>query len=275
MLSNVSADPQGDHQVVVLAALGLGLARSGPAEIQKLVDGTDTLDAAHPLAQAFVQFVDQERVWQAQRRALPALVGDTPLVAGVDVSGGGEAWNVVRFRRGLDARSYAPIRVPGETTRSDRSAFLAQLAELCAKGVQGVPLAMLFVDSAYGAPYVERLTAMGYRNVIEVNFGAKALDAHQANQRAYMWSRLKDWLLQGAIDPKDMKLEVDLAGPGYHLDKQDRLVLEAKESMQKRGVASPDDADALALTFAAPIHVPARLGPPPVRPASQDAWLST
>src|SRR3990167_4071403 len=113
-----------------------------------------------------LQFIDQERVWQAQRRALPALVGDTPLVAGVDVSGGGEAWNVVRFRRGLDARSYAPIRVPGETTRSDRKSFLAPRAEERRGGEEGVPLAMLFVDSAYGAPYVERLTAMGYRNVI-------------------------------------------------------------------------------------------------------------
>ena len=138
-----------------------------------------------------------------------------------------------------------------------------------------MPLAMMFVDSAYGAPYVERLTAMGYRNVTEVNFGAKSLDVHQANQRAFMWSRCKDWLLQGAIDPKDMKLELDLAGPGYHLDKQDRLVLEAKESMQKRGVASPDDADALALTFAAPVQAPVRVGPAPARPAKEDAWLST
>jgi phage terminase large subunit len=30
-------------------------------------------------------------------------------------------------------------------------------------------------------------------------------------------------------------------------------VLESKESMGKRGVASPDDADALALTFAMPV----------------------
>jgi hypothetical protein len=47
-------------------------------------------------------------------------------------------------------------------------------------------------------------------------------------------------------------LEADLTGPGFHLDRRDRLVLESKESMAKRGVASPDDGDALSLTFAQP-----------------------
>jgi phage terminase large subunit len=48
------------------------------------------------------------------------------------------------------------------------------------------------------------------------------------------------------------RLALDLAGPGFHL-RNNKLVLESKESMGKRGVASPDDADALALTFAMPV----------------------
>ena len=46
---------------------------------------------------------------------------------------------------------------------------------------------------------------------------------------------------------------MDLTGPGYRHDKRDRLVLESKEDMKKRGVDSPDDRDALALTFAQPV----------------------
>jgi phage terminase large subunit len=42
-----------------------------------------------------------------------------------------------------------------------------------------------------------------------------------------------------------------VAGPGYHINRSNLLVLESKADMQKRGQASPDDADALALTFAA------------------------
>jgi hypothetical protein len=38
--------------------------------------------------------------------------------------------------------------------------------------------------------------------------------------------------------------------PGYHINLSNLLVLESKADMQKRGQASPDDGDALALTFA-------------------------
>ena len=45
-------------------------------------------------------------------------------------------------------------------------------------------------------------------------------------------------------------MAMDLAGPGYHINRSNLLVLESKADMQKRGQASPDDGDALALTFA-------------------------
>ena len=67
-----------------------------------------------------------------------------------------------------------------------------------------------------------------------------------------MWDKMKDWLLHGAIE-KDEKMASDLAGPGYHINRSNLLVLESKADMQKRGQASPDDGDALALTFAQPV----------------------
>lgn len=203
-----------------------------------------------------LQFIDQERVFQAQTRRTPEQFGDEPLIAGVDVSDGGSAWNVVRFRRGSDARSIPPIRIPGEKVRGDRGPFLAKLAEVLQSDYNGQRVAMMFVDSAFGAPYVERLQVMGFKNVTEVRFGSESLDFHQANLRAYIYNRLKDWLSTGALDPKDTKLEIDLTGPGYHINKQDKLVIESKEDMQKRGLDSPDDADALALTFSAPVGLP-------------------
>ena len=71
--------------------------------------------------------------------------------------------------------------------------------------------------------------------------------------RAYMWDQMKDWLLQGAIET-DEKMAADLAGPGYGINRRNLLVLESKAEMQKRGQASPDDGDALALTFAAAVE---------------------
>jgi hypothetical protein len=68
----------------------------------------------------------------------------------------------------------------------------------------------------------------------------------------YMWDKMKDWLLHGAIEA-DEKMAADLAGPGYHINRSNLLVLESKADMQKRGQANPDDGDALALTFAEPV----------------------
>ena len=52
----------------------------------------------------------------------------------------------------------------------------------------------------------------------------------------------------------DEKMAADLAGPRYHINRSNLLVLESKADMQKRGQASPDDGDALALTFAQPLQ---------------------
>jgi len=200
------------------------------------------------------QFIDHERVWEAQRRQVSTFPDD-PLIAGFDVSGGGAAWNVIAFRRGLDARSIPPIRIPGEFTRGERGPMLSKLAEILNDKRPGHKVAMLFVDSAYGAPYVERLKTMGFTNVQEVNFGANSPDRHQANMRAYMWNKLRDWLEHGAITG-DVVLENDLTGPGADRNRRDQLVLESKQDLVKRGIASPDNADALALTFAAHVAPP-------------------
>jgi hypothetical protein len=219
-----------------------------------------------------LQFIDQGRVYESQRRPLPDILPDEPLIAGVDVSDGGSAWNVVRFRRGSDARTIPPIRIPGEKVRGDRGPFLGKLADVLSAEYDGRKVAMMFVDSAFGAPYVERLKTMGFSNVSEVRFGSESLDQHQANLRAYMWNKLKEWLQNGAIDPKDQKLEIDLTAPGYHINRQDKLVIESKEDMQKRGVDSPDDADALALTFAAPVRAGFRSRPRGAPMPQQWGW---
>jgi hypothetical protein len=198
------------------------------------------------------QFIDRDRITAAQQNQVQVLAGE-PLILGVDVSGGGAAWTVGRFRRGLDARSVPPFRLSGaQTVVDDRALLVATVAEaIRAQGPDAV-----FIDSAFGSPLVTRLRELGFTHVIEVNFGATAVDKHDDNQRATMWRKLKDWLPRGAIDTRAMdfkgRLATDLAAPGYHIRKN-RLVIESKDSMAKRGVASPDDADALALTFALPV----------------------
>ena len=202
-----------------------------------------------------LQFIDNLRVWQAQKNVVSRLNKREPLIAGVDVSGGGKAWTVCRFRRGLDARSVPPIRITGENTvKDDRQLVVSKLAEVLSRTGEHKVTAM-FVDSAFGAPIVVELRNRNFKNVYEVNFGAASPDDHQLNQRAYQWNLTKEWLPRGCIDPQDSRLEADLCGPGFHLNKKNQLVLESKESMMERNLASPDDGDALSLTFAQPVQV--------------------
>jgi hypothetical protein len=124
------------------------------------------------------------------------------------------------------------------------------------RSYDGRKVAMMFIDAtggSIGGPIADRLRQLGHRNVIDVQFGGESPDPKLANMRAYMWSKMRDWLKLGAIDSTPA-LEMDLTGPGYLHDKQDRLLLESKEQMKKRGVDSPDDGDALALTFAQPVR---------------------
>jgi hypothetical protein len=212
-----------------------------------------------PPKQAEMQLIGRTLVDEAQRRQVATLPND-PLIAGVDVPDGGSAWFVLRFRRGLDARPGIlvpePIRAAG--SRIDREMMVTILAEALSDNRPTHRITQMFVDSAFGAPIVERLKALGYRNVVEISFGGKSPDREFANMRAYMWAKqMRDWLGKGAIDKEDKKLAADLIGPGFHhkLGGDGALVVESKDSMRDRGIASPDDADALALTFAQPVAV--------------------
>lgn len=123
-------------------------------------------------------------------------------------------------------------------------------ADVLTREYDGRKVHTLFVDgTGIGGPICDRLRQLGHKNILEVQFGAESPDPKFANMRAYMWGRMKDWLAHGSIDAHP-RLEQDLTGPGYLHDKRDRIVLEAKEHMKARGVDSPDDGDALALTFA-------------------------
>lgn len=223
-----------------------------------------------PPAASDLQFIDSATVLAAQQRAAMALPDD-PLVCGLDLARGGSDECVLRFRRGGDARTLPPIRVPGEQAR-DSMKLVTIAAEVLGRTYDGRKVAMMFVDAtggSIGGPIADRLRQLGHQNVVDVQFGGESPDPKYANMRAFMWGKMRDWLPRGAID-STTALETDLTSPGYYHDKQDRLLLESKEQMKKRGVDSPDDGDALALTFAQRVSPTLAAPVPQYRPTS--AW---
>lgn len=224
------------------------------------------------------QYIDQERIQSAQTREARSLADD-PLVAGVDFAWGGKDDNVVRFRKGLDARSIPPIKVKGLVTR-DPAVMVGKLADVLNNTYNGEQVATLFFDSAgIAAPVEARLRAMGHKNILVVNFGAESPSPKAAYFRDFMWMEMHDWLEQGAID-KDPGLAADLSKPLLVSDKDGRIKLESKEIMHKRlaklGIesTSPDDGDALALTFAHKVLPNTPATPEPRGEYGSDSWMA-
>jgi hypothetical protein len=212
-----------------------------------------------------LQFIDSDRVRGAQKRP-PVNLPDDPLVCALDMARGGGDSCVFRFRRGLDARSIPAKKVTGQESR-DSMKLVAMASDILSGTHQGQKVATLFVDAtggSVGGPVADRLRQLGHSNVIDVQFGGESPDPKYANMRAYMWGKMRDWLTVGAIDTS-ARLEQDLTAPGYTHDKRDRVVLESKEHMKARGVDSPDDGDALAMTFALSV-APRKPAPAPYRP---------
>ena len=197
-----------------------------------------------------LQFIARDLVDDAMRRELQDVrqVGRSAAV-GVDVARFGGAQSVIRTRIGRDARSIEPRRFRGLDTMQLASRVAEHVATLRMMGLRPV----VFVDGGgVGGGVVDRLRQL-HLDPIEVQFGGKPDDPRKyANKRAEMWGVMRDWLRVGCIQA-DEALATDLTGVEYGFTADDRLQLERKEDMEKRGLASPDDADALALTFAHPV----------------------
>ena len=67
-----------------------------------------------------------------------------------------------------------------------------------------------------------------------------------------MWGDMREWLKTASI-PNDRFLKTDLISPMMKPDSRGTIFLESKKDMKSRGLASPDAADAIAVTFAFPV----------------------
>ena len=68
-----------------------------------------------------------------------------------------------------------------------------------------------------------------------------------------MWSEMKKWLQDGGTLENKPEIVTDLTGPEAAINRRGTLQLESKDDMKRRGLASPNYGDALALTFAQPV----------------------
>jgi hypothetical protein len=170
---------------------------------------------------------------------------DAPLILAVDVARFGDDDSVVYLRRGQ--LGLMAGRWNGLSTDQLTAIVAGQIDELQPDAV--------FVDAVgIGAGVVDQLRALGYE-VIEVNAGLKALDERvYFNRRIEMWDATRRWLRKGGMIEPDQRLRQGLTAPEYGFSgRGQQMQLESKDDMKARGMSSPDEADALAMTFYQPV----------------------
>jgi phage terminase large subunit len=112
--------------------------------------------------------------------------------------------------------------------------------------------AEIIVDSnGFGAGVLDRLRELGLpARGLNVSERALSKDTY-LNLRAELWFKCKAWLEgQDVKLPRDDLLWAELAAPRYHFTSAGKLQVESKDAMRKRGVPSPDRADAVCLALA-------------------------
>ncbi len=187
------------------------------------------------------QFISGELVELAQARQVEVPWG-TPKILGVDCARYGDDMTVFVGRHG---RKLAKIQ-------KFRGLNTMEIADQVIAEKQRSGIDVIMVDGiGIGAGVVDRLRQLNHE-VIEVISGANPDTENEEvvyNKRAEMWYRMREWLETGDI-PDDSDLEADLTEIKNFYDNKHRIQMEKKADMKKRGLASPDVGDGLALTFA-------------------------
>ena len=188
------------------------------------------------------QFIPVNLIDDAMKR--PRQKDETaPIVIGVDPARFGSDATVIAVRQGRDIIDIKRLR--GADTMEVVGHVIDAIEEY-------KPALTVIDEGGLGAGVVDRLKEQRYK-IRGVNFGSKAKNQIMwGNKRAEMWGAMRDWLKTGSV-PADRFLKSDMIGPKTKPDSKGTLFLESKKDMRSRGLASPDAADAIAVTFAFPV----------------------
>ncbi len=168
---------------------------------------------------------------------------NAPIVVGVDPARFGSDATVIAVRQGRDIIDIKRLR--GADTMEVVGHVIDAIEEY-------KPALTVIDEGGLGAGVVDRLKEQRYK-IRGVNFGSKAKNQIMwGNKRAEVWGAMREWLKTGSV-PNDRFLKSDMIGPKTKPDSKGTLFLESKKDMRSRGLASPDAADAIAVTFAFPV----------------------
>lgn len=169
-----------------------------------------------------------------------------PEIWGLDVSRFGSAESVLIKRRGT--RVLEPPRRWGGIDTMALAGIVKREFDLQPPASRP---SLISVDViGIGAGVVDRLMEQGLP-IFGCNVGeVPSVAGRFSRLRDELWVRCREWLESRAVQlPYDDRLRADLCSPRVSYLSDGRMLVESKAQMRSRGVASPDAADALCLTF--------------------------
>jgi hypothetical protein len=188
------------------------------------------------------QFISALLVDEAMKRA-PYKDETAGIVIGIDPARSGLDSTVIAVRQGRDL--IAIKRYQNQDTMQTVGAVIEAIEEY-------KPVLTVIDEGGLGYGILDRLNEQRYK-VRGVNFGWKSkLPVVYFNKRAELWGAMRDWIKTASL-PLDRRLKADLTGVQQKLTSSGAIQLESKKDMKARGLASPDAADAIAVTFAFPV----------------------
>jgi hypothetical protein len=167
-----------------------------------------------------------------------------PVIIGVDNSWTGDDAASVWLRQGNYSRRL--LKVPKNDNDITMGNMIMRLEdEYHADAVN--------IDMGYGTGLKSFSNTIG-RNWNLIPFGGQAPKSGYKNMRAYMADQMREWLRDGGCLPDDQTICDDLT-QAYRIKPTESGVLElvSKAHLKEEGIPSPNDGDALMLTFALPI----------------------
>ena len=186
-------------------------------------------------------FINANHVMRARRADI---MSDSALIIGVDPAISDKDKTAIIRRRGRKAYDL-------ETFRNHNT---MEIVGRVARIIREENPAKVYIDCiGIGAGIVDRLQERGFHCVEGINVGRTANEKDKfANLRAELWWTMRDWLQQNDLVvqiPDDDELHSSLVTPGFKFRSNEQLLIESKDDIRKRGMPSPDEADALSLTF--------------------------
>lgn len=207
-------------------------------------------------------FISPELTEAARRREVSRHAYEAhPKILACDPARFGDDWTVITLRQGLLVHYQQALYGFDGVEVGNR------IKELCDQ-TPGI-MCVVYDAAGNGADLDSTLRRIPtLPQLVPIEWGIPASnDKQYFNQRAEAWGKMRDWLAHGQI-PDDDELCDQCTGLTYGYDAAFRIQLESKKDAKKRGVASPDKADSLALSMI-PDIVQRRVTTAKVRPAQQ------